>query len=127
MGEISKESSRWLRDVSSRYHNNILQTQRPSGILAVMAITIGITYFLRRRFLPHSMRGCRGLTAAGGTSGTNPIPPISFHWNRASWCDLAVFLAVFFFSHQAASDGGRTTKEKRRDDGVQSEHEEKPR
>merc|ERR1712107_479571 len=71
MGEISKESSRWLRDVSSRYHNNILQTQRPSGILAVMAITIGITYFLRRRFLPHSKRGCRGLTAAGGTSGTS--------------------------------------------------------
>ena len=120
--EISKESSRWLRDVSSQYHNNILQTQRPSGISAVMAITIGIAYFLRRRFLLHrwgtknsfvcnefhvrkrkmifpesiplkffltwisfchqwvfnkshtddffNRRGCRGMTAAGGSSGT---------------------------------------------------------
>ena len=51
--EISKESSRWLRDVSSQYHNNILQTQRPSGILAVMAIALGKAYFLRRRFLLH--------------------------------------------------------------------------
>ena len=54
--EISKESSRWLRDVSSQYQNNILQTQRPSGILAVMAITIGIAYFLRRMFLLHRWR-----------------------------------------------------------------------
>ena len=108
--EISKESSRWLRDVSSRYHNNILQTQRPSGISAVMAIAIGMAYFLRRRFLLHRWRAinssvcnefhlsmffltwisfchqwvlcklhtddffnrrvCRGMTAAGGTSGT---------------------------------------------------------
>ena len=120
--EISKESSRWLRDVSSQYQNNILQTQRPSGILAVMAIAIGKAYFLRRRFLLHrwrainsfvcnefdvrkrkmifpgcspliffltwisfchqwvfnksrtddffNRRGCRGMTAAGGSSGT---------------------------------------------------------
>ena len=54
--EISKESSKWLRDVSSRYHNNILQTQRPSGISAVMAIAIGMAYFLRRRFLLHRWR-----------------------------------------------------------------------
>merc|ERR1712209_315696 len=66
---ISKESSRWLRDVSSQYHNNILQTQRPSGILAVMAITKGIDYFLRRMLLLHR-RGCLGMTAAGGSSGT---------------------------------------------------------
>ena len=49
--EHSKESPRWLRDLLSLFHNNIAQTQRLSGTLAVMANTIGKAYFMRRRFL----------------------------------------------------------------------------
>ena len=49
--EHSKESPRWLRDLLSLFHNNIAQTQRLSGTLAVMAKAIGKAYFMRQRFL----------------------------------------------------------------------------
>ena len=49
--EHSKESPRWLRDLLSLFHNNIAQTQRPPGTLAVMAKAIGKAYSMRQRFL----------------------------------------------------------------------------
>merc|ERR1712047_202746 len=85
MGEHSKESSRWLRDFLSRFHNSITQTQRLSGTLAVMAKAIGKAYFMRQRFLLYRI-SCRGMQKNGGTSRKSYRVFGAFSW---SWCSLS--------------------------------------
>merc|ERR1711879_955796 len=76
--EHSKESPRWLRDLLSLFHNNIAQTQRLSGTLAVMANAIGKAYFMRRRFLLYRI-SCRGMQRMEGHQGNLTMCLVYFH------------------------------------------------
>ena len=74
--EHSKESPRWLRDLLSLFHNNIAQTQRLSGTLAVMAKAIGKAYFMKQRFLLYRWKDikqfCRQRKPLSNKNDLNP-------------------------------------------------------